>query len=119
MLVCFVEVMKWLGKEVEWVQVFFVMFDFECDMVDCMKIFVFWFYLSFIGLWGDIEQMCVMVSEFCIFSVCKEVGGVMGYVFDYLVGVYIYDLVGCFRFYVKDDVMVEDIVVDFCQFLVG
>lgn len=112
-------VMRSLGPPAAKVQVLFVSLDPERDSLERLAAFVPWFYPSFLGLRGDLEQTKAVAAEFRVFSSRQDVGGGLGYVLDHSTGAYVFDPAGRLRLFLKDDAAVEDITADLRLLLAG
>lgn len=119
MLAKLAEVMKTLGDDASRVQVLFVTVDPERDSAERLKEFVPWFYPTFIGLRGDVQQTRAASEEFRVFAAKKQVSGEMGYVIDHSTGAYVFDPAGRLRLYVKDASSVAEIAADIRLLLQG
>jgi protein SCO1/2 len=115
----FAAMMRSLGPQAAKVQVLFVSLDPERDSAERLAAFVPWFYPSFLGLRGDVEQTKAVAEEFRVFSSRQEIGGGLGYVLDHSTGAYVFDPAGRLRLFLKDDAAVEDVAADLRLLLAG
>jgi len=92
------QVMRELGPDADRVQVLFVTVDPERDTPEVLRQYVPAFYPSFLGLYGDADDIARTAKEFKIVYQKQALPG-GGYSVDHSAGTYIYDRQGRLRLY--------------------